>query len=368
MGFLDILQNNWFFSRSRCPFSLRGLESPTRFHRAIARERARSDRTGDPFSLVTFQAREAETARETLARLAKILRRRVRWTDEIGWLDRQRLAVALPSTPYEGAVKIADDVCLAFPPSHLPPLCEIYCYPSDQIPGRARRHGARKKQSARVRSLFESGRRVRPMEPLFVQSTPVGKRAFDLAAAATALILLSPLLAMVALAVKFTSAGPVLFRQRRVGRGGRLFVMYKFRSMVADAESQKRSLAALNGRDGPAFKMPGDPRITYLGRWLRRTSLDELPQLWNVLRGEMSLVGPRPLPCDEADGCCRWHRERLDVAPGLTCIWQVNGRSSVPFQDWMRMDLQYIRTRSALGDIRLLLQTVWAVASQRGAS
>jgi lipopolysaccharide/colanic/teichoic acid biosynthesis glycosyltransferase len=124
----------------------------------------------------------------------------------------------------------------------------------------------------------------------------------------------------------------------------------------------------MNEQDGPAFKIKNDPRITRVGRLIRSTSIDELPQLWNVLRGDMSLVGPRPLPCNETESCHGWLRQRLDVTPGLTCIWQVRGRSKVSFADWVRMDVQYIRSRSLGGDVKLLLQTVPAVVSRKGAS
>ncbi|MCX5656579.1 MAG: sugar transferase, partial [Planctomycetota bacterium] len=138
--------------------------------------------------------------------------------------------------------------------------------------------------------------------------------------------------------------------------------------MTADAEVRKSSLAALNEQDGPAFKIRNDPRATRVGRFLRSTSIDELPQLWNVLRGEMSLVGPRPLPCDETAACRGWLRRRLDVTPGLTCFWQVRGRSTVSFAAWVRMDVEYVRCRSLPRDLLLLAQPVPAGLSRRGAA
>ena len=186
--------------------------------------------------------------------------------------------------------------------------------------------------------------------------------------AVAGLLLLWPLFILIGLAIKLTSPGPVLFKQHRAGLGGRPFLFHKFRSMVVDAEDRKRSLAELNEQDGPAFKIKADPRVTPIGAFLRKTSLDELPQLWNVLRGDMSLVGPRPLPCDEQNQCEGWYHQRLDVAPGLTCIWQVEGRSTVLFDEWMQMDRDYIRSRSAMLDLMLLLRTVLAVVGQRGAS
>jgi lipopolysaccharide/colanic/teichoic acid biosynthesis glycosyltransferase len=181
------------------------------------------------------------------------------------------------------------------------------------------------------------------------------------------LVVLAPLFAIIAIAVKLSSPGPVIFAQRRSGRGGRPFLMYKFRTMVADAEARKAELLTQNEQDGPAFKIKNDPRVTAVGRFLRKTSLDELPQLWNVLKGEMSLVGPRPLPCAEAEACEGWQRRRLDVTPGITCIWQVRGRSQVSFADWVRMDMQYIRAQSLQQDLKLLLLTVPAVLLRRGA-
>lgn len=142
--------------------------------------------------------------------------------------------------------------------------------------------------------------------------------------------------------------------------------MYKFRTMVVDAEARKAELLALSEQDGPAFKLTHDPRVTPLGRLLRKLSLDELPQLWNVLRGDMSLVGPRPLPCHESAGCQGWERRRLEVTPGLTCTWQVRGRSAVSFEDWVRMDVQYIRSRTLWHDLRLIAETVPAVLLGKG--
>jgi lipopolysaccharide/colanic/teichoic acid biosynthesis glycosyltransferase len=199
---------------------------------------------------------------------------------------------------------------------------------------------------------------VRPMSRL--------KRAVDIFGASLGILTLLPLLPFIALAIKLTSRGPVFFTQWRSGRGGRPFRMWKFRTMVADAEARKAELMALNEQDGPAFKIKRDPRITTVGRFLRMTSIDELPQLWNVLKGEMSLVGPRPLPCGEADKCSPWQRRRLDVTPGLTCIWQVKGRSVVSFDDWVRMDLQYIDGQSVGEDLKLILMTVPSMVLRSG--
>ena len=158
-----------------------------------------------------------------------------------------------------------------------------------------------------------------------------------------------------------------MFLQKRAGLGGRPFTIYKFRTMVVDAEAKKAALRAISEQDGPAFKLKHDPRVTAVGRFLRETSLDELPQLWNVVKGDMSLVGPRPLPVEESEKCATWHRRRLDVTPGLTCIWQVKGRSKVSFAEWIRMDRTYIGKRSLWQDLKLMVMTVPSVLLRRGA-
>ena len=195
----------------------------------------------------------------------------------------------------------------------------------------------------------------------------VTKRAFDLVASAAALLLLSPVLAAIALLVKLDSPGPALFRQRRVGLNGRPFTLNKFRSMRVGAEGERKLLVAANEMDGPVFKLRTDPRVTRVGRVLRRTSLDELPQLWNVLRGEMSLVGPRPPLPEEVRAYERWQRRRLSVRPGITCTWQVSGRNEIGFRRWMELDLAYIDRWSLWGDVRIVLRTIPAVLLGRGA-
>ena len=197
----------------------------------------------------------------------------------------------------------------------------------------------------------------------------LAKQAIDFAGALAMLVLLSPVLLLCALAVKLNSPGPVLFQQKRSGINGRPFTMYKFRSMATNAEQRKHELAAMNEMSGPVFKVSNDPRITPVGRFLRRFSLDELPQLLNVLKGAMSLVGPRPLPVDETK---RFEdlapRRRLSVKPGLTCLWQISGRNEVnEFSDWVRLDLEYIDNWSLWLDIKILFRTIPVVFIGTGA-
>jgi exopolysaccharide biosynthesis WecB/TagA/CpsF family protein len=195
-----------------------------------------------------------------------------------------------------------------------------------------------------------------------------GKRALDVAASGTALLLLAPALALTALAIRLESPGSIVFRQQRIGRHGQPFTMLKFRSMFVDAEARKAALLARNEMAGGViFKMKDDPRVTRVGRFIRRTSIDELPQLINVLRGDMSLVGPRPpLPSEVAQYSLH-DRGRLGAAPGITCIWQVSGRSEIPFPQQVEMDLDYIHRQSVVEDVRLLLKTVPALLFGRGA-
>ena len=195
----------------------------------------------------------------------------------------------------------------------------------------------------------------------------MAKRALDITVAAALLVLAAPLMLLIALAIKLDSPGPVIFRQRRVGKDGRPFTFYKFRGMVADAEARLHEVAHLNEVDGPIFKSRRDPRVTRVGRVLRRTSLDELPQLWNVLRGDMSLVGPRPPLPTEVTRYEPWQRDRLLVPGGITGLWQVSGRNLLGFEDMVRLDLEYITRWSLWLDLRILLRTILVVLTARGA-
>ena len=195
-----------------------------------------------------------------------------------------------------------------------------------------------------------------------------GKRAMDLIVSLTAIVILSPLLLGVALAIKLTSKGPILFVQPRVGMNKRSFKLFKFRSMYVDAEERRKELAHLNEMDGPVFKIRNDPRVTPLGRFIRKTSIDELPQLFNVLTGHMSLVGPRPPLLDEVNRYEWLYRKRLSIKPGITCLWQISGRNEVTFKQWMELDQEYINNWSLWLDIKILAKTIPAVFFTKGAS
>jgi len=194
------------------------------------------------------------------------------------------------------------------------------------------------------------------------------KRLIDFIASGVAIVLLLPLFAGVALFIKATTKGPIYFRQSRCGLYGRQFILYKFRTMVSDAESKLKDILKYNEMEGPVFKMTNDPRITKVGKWLRKFSLDELPQLWNVFKGDMSLVGPRPPLPSEVKNYDNWQRRRLSMRPGITCLWQVSGRNQITdFKEWMRLDLEYIDNWSLGLDIKILFKTIPVVLLGLGA-
>lgn len=194
------------------------------------------------------------------------------------------------------------------------------------------------------------------------------KRSIDILFSILGLLLLSPFIIIIAILIKIDSKGPIFFTQTRVGKNGRHFKMYKFRSMVVNAEELKAKLAKQNEMSGPMFKMKEDPRVTKFGRFLRKTSIDELPQLLNVIKGDMSLVGPRPSLPNEVKEFKGWMLKRLEVRPGLTCYWQVLGRNDIDFEDWMKLDIKYVETRSIIVDLKLILKTILVLFGDKHAS
>lgn len=194
------------------------------------------------------------------------------------------------------------------------------------------------------------------------------KRVIDIVCSLSGLLLLSPVLIIVSILIKLESDGPIIFSQDRIGYKGQKFKMYKFRSMVVNAEELKKKLAERNEMSGPMFKMKNDPRVTKVGRFIRKTSIDELPQLINILKGEMSLVGPRPSLPKEVKEFEPWMMERLEVKPGLTCYWQVSGRNDIDFEDWMKLDIKYVRERSFCLDMKLIFKTFFVLFGDEHAS
>lgn len=193
------------------------------------------------------------------------------------------------------------------------------------------------------------------------------KRAFDILVGTMIVILLIPILPLIVLMIKLDTRGPVFFKQERVGKNGKIFKFYKFRSMVHSAEDVREALKQMNEQEGPVFKIRSDPRVTSVGRFLRRSSLDEIPQMFNVLKGDMSIVGPRPPLPEEVANYQPWHMSRLAVKPGITCLWQISGRSHIGFSEWMRLDMEYLKTRSFKTDLLIFLKTIPAVIARKGA-
>lgn len=323
--------------------------SQATFRSILQRERMRADRSGSSFSVLIFAAGPQAATRRGFGELVDCLQGRLRTTDVVGQWDDRRLATLLFDTDRHGAQALLDDfrrTCPAVLEQH---AAAIRTYPAEtldvpDLPGN---------RDATVSKIP------------FTHPMPAWKRVIDLFLASTCLIVFTPLLAFAAVMIKLTSPGPILFCQQRAGLAGKPFSVYKLRTMYDGADDRQAELRKLSEQDGPAFKLRNDPRVTWVGKYLRKTCVDEFPQFWNVLRGEMSIVGPRPLPLHEAADCSNWQRRRLDVAPGMTCIWQVSGGMHVSFVEWMRMDLRYIRRRSLWQDFKLLVKTARAVLFHR---
>ena len=363
-------------ARPRYFYRIRDIHSRRNIDAILHRECARSERNGHEFCLVVVWAAGVSTPKH-LSKLARLLCRRARATDEVGWFEKGRLCVILPDTSEEGAMSFVRDITESANFRGISPICNVLGY-------RGQMHSDNERMDADqiARGIDYAGQDIsvpdfRPLTPLrtvsagdvstlLLKPLPWWKRFIDVVLGSTILLVALPFMAAAAIAIKLSDRGPIFFRQRRAGLGGRPFTIFKFRTMVLDADLKKSRLREKSEQDGPAFKLKHDPRITRVGRFLRETSIDELPQLFNVLLGDMSLVGPRPLPVEESNRCATWHRRRLDVTPGLTCIWQVHGRSKVTFAEWIRMDRRYIRAQSIFHDLKLIIMTVPSVLLRRG--
>lgn len=363
------------------------LLSPKETKLAIIKERLRCDRSNQKFGLIVAQLFcEKQEFKAKLNKFAKILDRRLRLTDERGLIDGANIAILLPTTDYRGTRHVLSELTSLAAEEGIVFRAKVAVYPVSRISEADRvnhldRHDdfhddLNIDESYSVMDKVLTGNTNLGFSeiPVSCQAVSVGdineyiaapypkwKRAFDLFAASFGLVVTAPFIALAALAIRLTSDGPVLFRQSRTGQFGQEFYILKLRTMVKNAEEIKASLQERNERDGPAFKMKSDPRVTRVGSILRRTGLDELPQLVNVLKGEMAIVGPRPLPCDEDADCEPWQRRRLDTKPGLTCYWQISKSRKIPFVDWMRLDLRYNDRRSLIRDVRLVVKTFASV-------
>lgn len=377
----------------------------------LAKERMRCDRHGHFFALIVIQLKNSQSkhSANALVVLGEILHKRLRLTDEKGVLLKGGLGVLLPLTELHGARVVLNSIIHAASRQGVNIDAEIFTYSGHETQSKSvdsnrpttdsdseitfdvesnvddtvvEAGSSALKNSVSTLAIPQVVNRIvraddisqtrlsstgNLLSTVNVPSThvcmpyPMWKRCMDIGCSLVGLAFAMPVILLAAIAIKLTSKGPIFFRQMRTGQFGNAFPIYKLRTMVIDAEELKEKLLQLNERDGPAFKIQNDPRVTRLGKFLRKTGVDELPQLWNVLMGHMAIVGPRPLPCNEDAMCEVWHRRRLDTKPGLTCIWQISKSRKISFSDWMRMDLRYADKRTIVGDIRLMFKTVMAV-------
>lgn len=366
-----------FRRHSKCPPKILGD-----LREVLLRERSRADRTESEFCLVWFPAFQMQDKKLVAQLLDEKLRRRTRLTDYVGHHSEGSVWLVLVDCSSESCRKIVQEVLESESDLLGDLLPTIYHYPGELSdiddsfpddwswqsrpslePNRHAELGARSVADG----VFTNRLKIQAIGPLLEVPMPIGKRFMDVGLSSFGLLLFLPFFLLISWLIRWESAGPAIFVQRRLGRGNRVFKMYKFRTMVINAEQIQRELRAFNEQDGPAFKMKKDPRVTRMGYLLRATSLDEVPQLWNVLRGEMSLVGPRPLPVAESVRCERWQRHRESITPGLTCFWQVQERrNSMLFDEWVRLDLRYIREFTFVGDLKLLFSTLLVAFRARG--
>ena len=363
--------------------SSRRVRSAREFASILNRERDRTDRTGQEFSLVVFETGDGPRRSASVRNFVAILAQRIRPTDDIGWLEDGRIAAALPHTVPDGAWKFIENVRRALDESAAAPDCTVYTYPSRWITrtgGESSQAGPYDKPAPSQpgipfpkmkHSRVERGDPAQPLEalgPHFLQPIPFWKRAIDVFGSLAAMILLSPLALMVALLIMIVSPGPLFFRQERVGYLGRRFTLWKFRTMHvnADAAVHQKHLRELmsSGKEMTKLDNDKDQRIIPFGSILRASGLDELPQLVNVLLGEMSLVGPRPCLSYEASAFLPWQMRRFDAVPGLTGLWQVSGKNRTTFREMMALDVRYAKRPALPLDVMIFLKTVPAIVGQ----
>ncbi len=376
---------------------------------------------------IGFSDVDPEAISRSMKRFADFLRSELRLFDEIGATENS-LTILLPETGSKGAETVTDRVSVLADDLGIPLDISVYVFPDDdplaslgidfsnqkdlppdseQVNGHVHANGSanghshfpgstpsgfvddesemagkggtvvlervRKSKIVRLPGLdrlqvrkLPTHRPTAELTALIEHATPVWKRTMDIVCSLIGLVLTSPIFLLSAIAIRLESSGPVFFRQRREGKDGKIFEILKFRTMDNGAEERQETLRAVNQQDGPAFKVAKDPRVTRVGNFLRKSCIDELPQLVNILFGQMSLVGPRPLPVAESKNCRSWHRQRLTVLPGLTCLWQISGDRDMKFERWMRLDLEYIRRRSFWFDVKLICRTLLVALRLRG--
>jgi lipopolysaccharide/colanic/teichoic acid biosynthesis glycosyltransferase len=368
---------NWLRKRT----ALYGIASAEVFRAIFDRERARADRYSHEFSLVIFHLGNSDASDEVARHLAHVLAQRKRSTDEVGWLDQWHIGAILPDTSADKARQFAEDVARKIGNTHSTTSYRICRYPSEVLVVGTDDEGPPPQRPAadnRDNTLTQSEQFIAQdhkrtsyiPEGLLGRRIPTWKRIVDIIVSISLFLTLLPLFLLIAAFIKIVSPGPVFFKQLRVGYRGKLFTCWKFRTMRADADHSvhKDHLNKLMGSNDPMTKLDhrADPRIIPFGNLLRQAGLDELPQLFNVIRGEMSLIGPRPCLPYEADGYTLWQTGRFDTLPGITGLWQVSGKNRTTFTEMMRLDVRYAKTMSFGLDIKIFLMTFPAVFAQIG--
>lgn len=318
------------------------------FSALIRHERSRADRSGKSFSLVVFPMGDRASSHSSVRKTCKKLRGTMRTIDEIGWVDETSIGVLLPSTPCEGARQFAKRAAVG----EAQTAFRIFTYPENWA------------QDFKEEHTMSAVRVEDEVPDAFSIDAPSWKRILDVSLSILGLLILWPIFLLTALYIKILSPGPVFFRQMRVGRGGKLFHFVKFRTMKPndEAEHRKHILERMRAGGSLAKLDDIDPRIIPGGKLIRKLCIDELPQILNVLKGDMSLVGPRPCLPYEAQEYLIWHRHRFDVLPGMTGLWQVSGKNKLTFAQMIRLDIAYAERMSPLFDIKIILMTAPAIA------
>lgn len=394
LSFRHLVRKTWWLFGPSLQNGRLNIHLPPEFRKILVRECARAERTGLHFALVRFNTERSKDGHKMQVKLAGLLKRRIRLTDELGWLEDNQIGVLLYNTDADNAIRFVaglkndglDDVSdFSY---------EVYVYPCDQPDDADHQSGFQEKQKIfrrqqphsesdqkdpiatgaqshqlmnvadHQRSTSTTGRTGSISIKTLLLRIPLWKRMFDIAGALLALVIFSPVFLIVALYIKGISSGPVFFKQKRFGYGGRIFRMWKFRTMkvAADQRAHQQLIGdLLSHNDRPMNKLADDPRIIPGGNLLRKFCVDELPQLINVLRGEMSLVGPRPDPVYAIDSYDHWYTARFDAMPGMTGLWQVSGKNRLSFQQMMRLDISYARQRSLRLDLKIIFSTVPAI-------
>ena len=360
------------------------------------RMRAGADRNQHVFSLLLFNVGDPEVNRLAVQYLAHVLTNRVRLTDEVGWFDDKHMGVLLPYTSTDGAQKLANNICQAIATKASPPEYNIYTYPfewpsngngnlsqlhfadlSPEWKTITPRDISTAKQANGGSNIFgtqiasndtnlSGGILAHAIEPFFLNQLPLWKRVMDVVGALFGLVVLSPILLLIALIIKITSPGPVFYKQQRIGHFGKVFIMWKFRTMRVDIDTfqHQQHITNLVNSQRPMAKLANDSQTTLFGNALRISCLDELPQLINVLCGDMSLVGPRPDVTYTHQYYTHWRTERFHAVPGMTGLWQVNGKNKISFDEMIRLDITYVRQMTFWLDLKIILKTLPVIITQ----